>query len=170
MESPAESNQAKFFKKISGFKNCPLRPGKKAIEINHFKNLTGFDLPQELISLYLAHDGQTTQDKGIFKSLHGYDVYLRPYFLSFDYVLKLWKYLNDYEDLDVFKPQYIPFACDRLEFNGCDNIYCLDSVTGEVFLLAIAALDWTLPPQWQQHREKRAENLEAFFAYQLNLY
>ncbi len=146
-----------------------LNEGCKEIEIENIEMKIDIKFPLELRLLYLLNNGQKGKTDGIFKAVSGYSKFSKVKFLNLQKLLIVWQILKSYEELDVFDPTLIPFASDR-DDDAIDDVYCIDSITEEIYLLWVATPDWTLPADWQTAKLKRANNLSEFIDKQLEMY
>lgn len=150
-----------------------LNPGCSSDSIQRIEKKMGISFPGDVKQLYLMNNGQKGKGDGIFKAVSGYSKFSRPKFLSLDAVWLARQCLLSDNDLDVFKNTDIPFAADRLvknvRRNTMDDVFCINAETEEVYLLWVAAYDWTLPPDWQTNRIKQADNLAEFLIKQMGL-
>lgn len=125
--------------------------------------------PEDLKIIYLNNNGQSGIETGVFKALSGYDVYKRPKLLSLRSMINMHNaFLKNSDFGAYFKNTYIPFACD--DENYPDNVFCVDSECGAVYLLWVSAPDWTLPVDWQLLKVKQTNTLEAFLEIQTMYY
>lgn len=150
-----------------------LNPGCRQADVHRMEEKMGISFPDDLKQLYLMNNGQKGKKDGIFKAVSGYSKFSRTKFLSLDAVWLARKCLLSDKELDVFKNTDIPFAVDKpiktIRKNTMDDVFCSNAETGEVYLLWVAAFDWTLPPDWQTNRIKQADNLAEFFIKQIGL-
>lgn len=70
--------------------------------------------------------------------------------------------------LDVFKDTYIPFAVDNKK--DMDDIYCVDALSGEIFLLWVSTCDPFCPVEWQTGIFERGKSLDIFLQQQIEMY
>jgi hypothetical protein len=151
-----------------------LNRGCQQSDITAIGKKMGTVLPDALKRLYVLNNGQRGEADGIFKAVSGYSKFSKVFFLPLDKILAVWQYLRADKPIDVFRPNDIPFAADRCvtqqNIHSMDDVFCMDSETGEVFLLWTAFPDPFLPPDWQTNRIKQAENLIDFLHKQIGLY
>lgn len=158
-------NAIKSFKPLFDDLNGP----SSEVEIINAEYELKLSFLEELNNVYLSNNGQLGNEKGVFKALSGYDVYKRPKLLSFSSIINLKNVLLKNSNFGAyFKSTYIPFACD--DENYPDNVFCVDSESGEVYLLWVSTPDWTLPVDWQLLKVKQANTLEAFLEIQTMYY
>jgi len=145
-----------------------LNPGCRIEDITKVEEKMELKFPNDLKTLYLTNNGQKGKGEGIFKASSGYSKFSKLYFLDIDKILHIYNLLNA-NKVDVFAPELIPFAVDD-EGEPMDDVYCIDSKTGEIYLLWVNAIDWTLPEDWQTAKLKRADNLIEFIESQIRMY
>ena len=97
-------------------------------------------IPSDFKTIYLTNNGQKGNIGGIFIASSGYSKFSKLYFLE---LKKIPITLERLKDVDVFDSGMIPFAVDD-EGDSMDDVYCINSKTGEINLLWVAAIDWTI--------------------------
>ncbi len=160
-----------FFEILSCFPkvNESIKEGCNQDEIENIEKCLEFQFPADLKELYLMHNGQNLDEKGIFKILSGFDKYSRPKFLSLLDVEKLYKCLLEYGHLSsVFNHNLLPIAADNLE--APDDVICYDLKTGRVLLLWVLIYDPFTPVDWQISQVEVSENLNEFMKMQKESY
>ncbi len=145
-----------------------LNPGCKKEDLAKIEDQLELKFPGDFKKLYLTNNGQKGKTEGIFKASSGYSKFSKLKFIEIDKIPEISNYLEA-NDVDVFTPEIIPFAADD-EVESMDDVYCIDSKTGEIYLLWTLAVDWTLPADWQTSKLKRADNLIEFLESQLRMY
>jgi len=143
-----------------------LNPGCKLEFLSKIEAQIGLKFPNDFKSLYLTNNGQKLNDDKIFKASSGWSKFSKLYFLELE---KIPIIMDKLKNVDVFDSGLIPFAVDDMG-DSMDDVYCIDSKTEEVYLLWVAAIDWTLPDDWQTSKLKRADNLIEFFENQMMMY
>ena len=149
--------------------NDSIHSGCNLDELAVVETSLHLSIPPELQAVYLANNGQRTNTAGIFKAVSGYNKYSRLSFLPLSSVISAWNQLCD-DKVDVFRPSDIPFAASYIDVGKFDDIYCVDTLTGAVFLLWVACFDPFLPWDWQTARFFRAETLNDFLRSQSQMY
>jgi hypothetical protein len=156
-----------------------LNPPCATEQILEVDKIIDVDFPSSLKSLLLLNNGQRMDDegikKGIFKSVSGWDVYLRHIFLSLEEIKKAYKsFIDDEVLLEEFGANEIPFAIavspvaySHMQYR---EAFCINSSTGIVSLIWTQYIDPMNPPEWQVWKFKRAESLTEFIEKQTELY
>jgi hypothetical protein len=130
----------------------------------------GFELPPALATLLKLSDGQTPDSTGLFKSVSGWDVYLRHSFLGAEGLAVAYRNFVENEYLlEVFGDQELPFAVVGTP-DDYREVFSVNRETGEVSLIETQIIDPRLPPEWQLTRHPRAESLAKFLRDQTILY
>ncbi len=145
-----------------------LNNGCEINEIEQVEKTMNLSFPSDLRSVYLSNNGQKGSQDGIFKAVSGYNKYSRPKLLDTKSIVTVWRTLSEKTYTNVFKASYIPFAADNIE--SADDVYCIDSNTGEVFLLWVLIYDPFNPIEWQINKFLKASSLKGFLSYQIALY
>jgi hypothetical protein len=87
---------------------------------------------------------------------------------TIDSVIAAWYKLSNNQSIDVFSKTYIPFATDNE--NNMDDVYCVDTQTGQVYLLWVLIYDFFNPVEWQTGKFLKAATINEFLRMQSNLY
>jgi hypothetical protein len=129
----------------------------------------GFALPSSLRDLLSLSNGQASGTPGLFKSLSGWDRYLRHLFLGAAGIADAYRALvADEPCRRLLGEEEIPFAVHGHASSG--YVCSVHRGTGAVSLLKTVAHDWTLPDDWQIERKAWAPSLAAFLLDQVALY
>lgn len=117
-------------------------------------------LPGALETLYAMNDGQAGAADGIFPGeTWGPNLDSSPgaRFLPVADVPPLYRELLHDPEVDVFRPEYVPFAHD-----GAYIVYCVEIATSVVVYLLVGGPDIFLPTCWQTHHDHAATTLAEF--------
>lgn len=161
----------KFFDSIKLYKDLKddLCIGCGLDEISKFNDLLGINVPEELAELYLKHNGQLGESRGIFKSMSGYSKVSYLKFLNIDEVIKFYKILISKDEYStIFKERYLPIGVDKL--TSPDDVICIDCKTNEVLLLWVLIYDLFNPVEWQIQRKLVAKSLKEYLLNQCRMY
>lgn len=138
--------------------------------IRNAERKLGFELPPALATLLKLSDGQTPDSTGLFKSVSGWDVYLRHRFLGAEGLAVAYrKFVKNGDLLELFGDQEIPFAVVGTPDNYRE-VFSVNRETGEVSLVETQIIDPLLPPDWQIARHRRAGSLAEFLRDQVSQY
>jgi hypothetical protein len=137
--------------------------------LRRVEDALGFELPGSLAELLGWNNGQKLDRKGLFKSISGWDVYLRPVFLDAESIVTAYRRLIRDETLrEELGEQEVPFAAaNRPE--SFFEVFSVNRQDQRVSLLW-TCYDPLMPPDWQISRFARGRDLTEFVRSQIRLY
>jgi hypothetical protein len=162
---------AEFARVLNGYgKTSSLNGPCPPEAIRNAERKLGFELPPALATLLKLSDGQTPDSTGLFKSVSGWDVYLRHRFLGAEGLAVAYrKFVKNGALLELFGDQEIPFAVVGTPDNYRE-VFSVNRETGEVSLVETQIINPLLPWDWQIFRRPRAGSLAEFLRGQVGMY